>query len=86
METIIGFAAGYLAGAQDGRAGLRRLKTSAAAIAKSPEVRRLASQGLTIASGILRQASTRSVGASASGAAGFVMRKVSGMTSVGERD
>ena len=28
METIIGFAAGYLVGAKEGREGLERLKAS----------------------------------------------------------
>jgi hypothetical protein len=86
METIIGFTAGYLAGAREGRAGLARLKTSAQAILKSPEVRRLASEGLTIASGILRQASARGVSASASEVVGYVMRRASGTTAAGERD
>jgi hypothetical protein len=49
METIIGFAAGYVVGAQDGRPGLNRLRTSMQAIAKSPEARKLAAEAVTIA-------------------------------------
>ncbi len=44
METIIGFVAGYLVGAREGKAGLERLKTSWRAITSSPEVRKMASE------------------------------------------
>src|ERR1022692_3901414 len=49
METIIGFAAGYVVGAQDGRPGLNRLRHAMQAIAKSPEARKLAAEAVTIA-------------------------------------
>jgi hypothetical protein len=77
METIIGFAAGYLVGAKEGRDGVNRLKTSLEAIAKSPESRKLAGQALALAGLVMRQTSARGIGASASGVAELVMRRVS---------
>jgi len=76
VETIIGFAAGYLAGAKDGKAGLERLKTSVEAIVKSPETRRLATEAMSLAAMIARRTSARGVSASASGLAELVMRRV----------
>lgn len=76
METIIGFAAGYLVGSKEGKAGYERLKASVQAIAKSQEVRRLASDGASLAGMLMRQASARGLGASASGVAEIVMRRV----------
>lgn len=55
METIIGFAAGYLAGSKDGPDGLRRLRTTLRDILTSTETRRLTREALTIAEGIARQ-------------------------------
>lgn len=56
METIIGFLAGYLVGAQEGKAGLERLKTSVNAIRSSPEVRTMASDAIVLAEQIVRRA------------------------------
>jgi hypothetical protein len=58
METIIGFAAGYLVGSKDGPDGLRRLRASLEAILTSKETKRLTSQALTLAGGIARQVSS----------------------------
>jgi len=77
METIIGFAAGYLAGAKEGKAGLERLKTSVEAIMKSQEARKLALEALSVAGMLVRSGSARGIGASASGIAELVMRRVS---------
>jgi hypothetical protein len=77
METIIGFAAGYLAGAKEGKAGLERLRTSVEAIVKSQEARKLAAEAVSLAGALLRRSSARGVGASASGVARLVMRRVS---------
>ena len=44
METIMGFVAGYLAGSQDGKDGVERIRTSLIAIKDSAEVRRLAGE------------------------------------------
>jgi hypothetical protein len=76
METIIGFAAGYLAGTRDGREGLDRIKTSVEAIVKSPETRRLATQAISIAGAVARQAASRGIGGTASGVAAGLVRRV----------
>lgn len=55
METIIGFVAGYLIGTREGKAGLERLKTSWHAISNSPEVRRLATDAISMAERVVRQ-------------------------------
>ncbi len=77
METIIGFAAGYLVGAREGRDGYDRLKTSVEAIMKSPEARRMAAEAMSLAGIVIRQASARGLGASATGVAELVMRRMS---------
>ena len=56
MEAIIGFVAGYLVGTREGKAGLERLKTSWNAIRTSPEVRKLATDAITMAEQVVRQA------------------------------
>lgn len=77
METIIGFAAGYFVGAQDGRPGLNRLRTSVQAIANSPEARKLAAQAVTIAGAVIRRSSTQGLTGTARGVAGLLIRRVS---------
>ena len=62
METIIGFAAGYLAGSAEGSAGVDRLRSSLRAIANSQEARRLTAEGVALATVVLRQAASRGVG------------------------
>jgi hypothetical protein len=59
METLIGFIAGYLAGSQDGKEGLARVRKSLAAIRSSPEVRRLAMEGTSLAAALVKQATSR---------------------------
>ena len=56
METIIGFVAGYLVGSREGKTGLERLKTSWNAIRTSPEVRKLATDAISMAEQVVRQA------------------------------
>ena len=56
METIIGFLAGYLVGAREGKAGLERLKTSVNAIRSSPEVHKMASNAMVLAEQMVRRA------------------------------
>lgn len=77
METIIGFAAGYLVGVKEGQAGLDRLKNSVEAIVKSREARKLAREAATVAGMLVRNGSARGIGASASGVAHLVMRRFS---------
>jgi hypothetical protein len=55
METVIGFVAGYLVGTREGKAGLERLKTSLNAIKDSHEVRRLATDGITLAEQMIKR-------------------------------
>jgi hypothetical protein len=62
METIVGFVAGYLAGARDGKAGLERLKTSWRAVRSSPEVRKMASDALVLAEQVVRRAPAGGIG------------------------
>jgi hypothetical protein len=76
METIIGFAAGYLAGAREGKAGLERLKSSVEAIVKSQEARKLAREAVSMATMLVRSGTARGLGASVSGVAELVMRRV----------
>ena len=56
MEAIIGFVAGYLVGTREGKAGLERLKTSWHAIRSSPEVRKMATDAITMAEQVVRRA------------------------------
>jgi hypothetical protein len=86
METIIGFAAGYLAGAKEGKDGPDRLKTSVEAIVRSREARRLAAEAVSLAGVIVRRTSARGIGATASGVAELVMRRFSETTSTKQRD
>ncbi|HWG60195.1 MAG TPA: hypothetical protein VG253_00660 [Streptosporangiaceae bacterium] len=62
MDTIIGFIAGYLAGAQDGRAGLERARKSADAIRSSPELRRLVGEGIMMAQAAVGRVSKGDLG------------------------
>jgi hypothetical protein len=62
MQTIIGFLAGYLLGASEGKAGLERLKTSVNAIRSSPEVRKMASDAMVLAEQTIRRASAGGLG------------------------
>ena len=49
METIVGFVAGYLVGTREGREGLDRLRSSWNSIRTSPEVRKLATEAVSMA-------------------------------------
>jgi hypothetical protein len=71
METIVGFVAGYLVGSREGRDGLERLRTSWHSIRTSPEVRRLATQAVSMAEVAVRQNAGRG-GLSLAGAVGNV--------------
>jgi hypothetical protein len=56
METIFGFVAGYIAGCNDGKDGVKRLRESVRAIMDSGEVRRLAGEAMTVAEATVRRA------------------------------
>jgi hypothetical protein len=68
VETIIGFVAGYLAGSQDGKDGVARIRSSWAAIKNSAEVRRLMGEAVSLAGSAVR----RSAGAGLSETVGTV--------------
>jgi len=84
METILGFAVGYLVGSQEGKAGLDRVRKSLLAIGSSPEVRRMATEAVSMASAIARQSSAKSAKATAAGLAELAMRRISGTRAAGQ--
>jgi len=55
METLIGFAVGYLVGTKQGREGLAKVRESWDAIRQSPEVRQFLQTGATVAGSAVRQ-------------------------------
>jgi hypothetical protein len=59
METFVGFVAGYLVGAREGREGLERLRSSWDTIRNSPEVRKLATEAVSVAEMAVRRSSGR---------------------------
>ncbi len=59
METLFGFVAGYIAGCNDGKDGIKRLRESAKAIMDSGEIRRLAGEAMTVAEAAVRRAAAR---------------------------
>ena len=58
METLIGFVAGYIAGCQDGRDGVKRLRATVEAIARSDEVKRLTAEAMSFAEVAMRRAAS----------------------------
>lgn len=56
METLIGFVAGYMVGAKEGKGGLERLKVSLRAIATSPEAHKMFGDAMAMAEPILKKA------------------------------
>jgi hypothetical protein len=62
METVIGFVAGYLVGAGDGKDGLERLRSSVQSIWHSPEARRLAVEAIAVARSAASQLSEKALG------------------------
>ncbi|MFL6142084.1 MAG: hypothetical protein ACJ72N_09520 [Labedaea sp.] len=55
METLIGFAIGYLVGSRQGRDGLAKVRESWDAIRQSPEVHQLIRTGALVAGSAVRQ-------------------------------
>ena len=76
METIIGFAAGYLTGISEGKGGFGRLRASLRAIVSSPEARRMATDAMSAARGLVRQGSARGAKATAAGVTELIVRAV----------
>ncbi len=57
METLIGFAAGFLVGTQYGRDGLAKVKESVDAIRTNPEFHALLRTGADVAGSMVREVS-----------------------------
>ena len=76
METIIGFAAGYLTGTKDGAEGLEKIKTSLRDIAQSAEARRMAAQAVAMAGALLGRGSATGAAKAAGGLARVVIRQI----------
>lgn len=72
METILGFVAGYLAGCNDGKDGVKRLRESVQAIIESGEVRRLTGEAMVVAEAAVRRAASGKGFGSLSGTVGSV--------------
>jgi len=75
METLIGFVAGYLVGAQEGKGGLERLKASLSAIASSAEARKLFGEALAVAQPVVQRASSAGL-SNLGGLAGPVVKQL----------
>ena len=56
METIIGFAVGFVIGTRQGREGMERLRASIQEIAGSDEVRALIGQAVALAAPVAQAA------------------------------
>lgn len=54
METLVGFAIGYLAGASAGKQGLNQLRESWVAIRKSGQIRELMGEAAAAAGPVIR--------------------------------
>ena len=81
METIVGFVAGYLVGTREGRDGLERLRTSWHSIRTSPEMRKLATEAVTVAEMVVRRASSGGLGGlggTVSGVTDILVRRAAG--------
>jgi hypothetical protein len=76
METIIGFAAGYVIGTKAGRDGLERMRASVRAIARSPEARRLVTEAVTVTGAIAGRGSAQGAAKTATGVAKLVIRQI----------
>jgi hypothetical protein len=55
METLIGFAVGFVVGTQYGKDGLAKLRSSWEAVSTHPEVRQLVRTGVSMAGTATRQ-------------------------------
>ena len=75
METLIGFAVGYLVGAREGQDGVQRLKASVSSIIGSAEARRMLAEAMAVAEPIARRASSAGL-AGMGGIGGTVVRQI----------
>jgi hypothetical protein len=79
METLIGFAVGFLVGSHYGRDGVAKVMQSWEAISTSPEVRKLVRTGMSVAGSAVREVMSGGAGAMLGGVAGMVTRKANEM-------
>lgn len=75
METLIGFAVGYLVGSQQGRDGLAKMRESVDAIRNSPEARKLALTAASVAGSAVKTVLSGGAGAVISGAVEALSRR-----------
>lgn len=85
METLVGFAVGYLVGVTHGSEGSRRLLDAWQAISRSEEVRGLLATGLSVVGGLAGRALARSGGAVAGNLAEAVAERAGVALGVGRR-
>lgn len=83
METLIGFAIGYLVGTKQGRDGLAKVRESLDAIRNSPDVRQMVVAGAAVAGSAVRQVLGGGAGAMFTGAVEALARKASDAMSGG---
>lgn len=70
METLIGFAIGYLVGTRQGRDGLEKMMSSLDAIRNSPEVKQMLVVGAATAGSAAKQVLGGTAGTALGGALG----------------
>jgi hypothetical protein len=75
METLIGFAIGYLIGTRQGQDGLRKVRDSVEAIRNSPEVRQMLVGGASVAGSMAQQMLGGGAGAVLGGVVETLARK-----------
>lgn len=75
METLIGFAIGYMIGTRQGQDGMRRALESLDAIRNSPEVRKMVAGGAGVAGSMVQQLLGSGVGAVVGGTVETLVRK-----------
>jgi hypothetical protein len=85
METLVGFAVGYLVGVTHGREGSRRVLDAWQAISRSEEVRGLVATGLSLAGGLAGRALARSGGVVAGSLAEALAERAREALAVGGR-
>ena len=75
VETLIGFAIGYMVGTQQGRDGMKKSLEAFESIRQSPEVKQTVLVGVTVAGGAVRQVLGGGAGAALTGAVEALARK-----------
>ena len=76
METLIGFAIGYLVGTRQGRDGLEKMMSSIDAIRNSPEVKQLLLVGASTAGSAAKQVLGGTAGTALGGALSALTKQV----------